>query len=107
MQIQLENSNKSPFTLKEVYHDGKWFELEGNTTVLPSGKCLLSFYFDSSKDIFLSVEDMLGNKYGYSLLVSPINGLIESAILSSNDREFYTLREIKENLKQEDKSDGK
>ena len=43
--VQLENSDKTTFILKKLYHDGKWFELEGNFTVLPSGKCFLSFYF--------------------------------------------------------------
>lgn len=98
--VQLENSDKSPFILKKLYHDGKWFELEGNFTVLPSGKCFLSFYFDSPLDIVLTVQDTLGNEYYYTLYVLMV-ALVNGVELSSSDRFFHTLREIKEISKDE------
>lgn len=98
--VQLENSDKAPFILKKLYHDEKWFELEGNFTVLPSGKCFLSFYFDSPLDIVLTVQDTLGNEYYYTLYVLMV-ALVNGAGLSSSDRFFYTLREIKEISKDE------
>lgn len=116
--VQLENSDKSPFILKRLYHDGHWFDLEGNSTVLPSGKCYLSFYFDSPQNIILAVEDTLGNEYYYTLYVL-IVALVNGAGLSSSGRFFHTLREIgevskgelsrlvRESKKQEDKGNGK
>lgn len=98
--VQLENSDKAPFILKKLYHDGKWFELEGNFTVLPSGKCFLSFYFDSPLDIVLTVQDTLGNEYYYALYVLMV-ALVNDAGLSSSDRFFHTLREIREISKDE------
>lgn len=98
--VQLENSDKSPFILKKLYHDEKWFELEGNFTVLPSGKCFLSFYFDSPLDIVLTVQDTLGNEYYYMLYVL-MAALPNGAVLSSSGRLFYTLREIREISKDE------
>ena len=98
--VQLENSDKNTFILKKLYHDGKWFELEGNFTVLPSGKCFLSFYFDSPLDIVLAVQDTLGNEYYYTLYVL-MDALVNGVGLSSSGRFFYTLREIKEISKDE------
>lgn len=98
--VQLENSDKSSFILKKLYHDGKWFELEGNFTVLPSGKCFLSFYFDSPLDIVLAVQDTLGNEYYYTLYVLMV-ALVNGVELSSSDRPFHTLREIREISKDE------
>ena len=98
--VQLENSDKTTFILKKLYHDGKWFELEGNFTVLPSGKCFLSFYFDSPLDIVLAVQDTLGNEYYYTLCVLR-GALVNGVELSSSGRFFHTLREIKEISKDE------
>lgn len=98
--VQLENSDKSPFILKKLYHDEKWFELEGNFTVLPSGKCFLSFYFDSPSNIVLTVQDTLENEYYYMLFVLKV-ALLNGAGLSSSGRFFYTLREIREISKDE------
>ena len=98
--VQLENSDKTTFILKKLYHDEKWLELEGNFTVLPSGKCFLSFYFDSPLDIVLTVQDTLGNEYYYTLYVLLV-GLPNGAGLSSSNRFFYTLREIREISKDE------
>lgn len=67
---QIENSNKNSFTLKRVYHDGEWTELEGNVVVLPSSKCILAFNFSNyPTNIFIEVEDELSNKHYYQLLV--------------------------------------
>ena len=98
--VQLENSDKTTFILKKLYHDEKWFELEGNLTVLPSGKCFLSFYFDSPLDIVLAVQDTLGNEYYYTLYVL-MDALVNGVELSSSGRFFHTLREIREISKDE------
>lgn len=99
--VQLENSDKSSFILKRLFHDGKWFDLEGNFTVLPSGKCYLSFYFDSPLNIVLAVEDNLGNEYYYTLEVL-LTGLLPNGTgVSSSQKPFHTLREIKEISKDE------
>ena len=84
-----------------MFHDGKWAGLEGNFTVLPSGKCYLSFYFDSPLNIFLAIEDTLGNEYYYSLKVLSLGLLPNGKAISSSNRFFHTLREIKEISKDE------
>lgn len=67
---QIENSNKNAFTLKRIYHDGEWTDLEGNIVVLPSSKCILAFNFSNHPtNIYLEVEDELYNKHYYQLLV--------------------------------------
>lgn len=99
--VQLENSDKAPFILKRLFHDGNWVDLEGNFTILPSGKCYLSFYFDSPLDIFLTVEDMLGNEYYYNLKVVSLGSLPNCPGTSTSNRALHTLREIKEISKEE------
>ena len=67
---QIENSNKNAFTLKRIYHDGEWADLEGNIVVLPSSKCILAFNFSNCPEsIYLKVEDELSNKHYYQLSV--------------------------------------
>lgn len=88
--VELENSNLSPFELKRVFHDGKWVILEGNTTVLPSSKCILSFKFENDPTrLFLEVEDSLSNKYYYKLFILTLKADF------SRGRVFHTVREIK------------
>lgn len=99
--VQLENSNKSSFILKRLFHDGKWFDLEGNFTVLPSGKCYLSFYFDSPLNIVLATEDNLGNEYYYALKVLSMGLLPNGTNVSTSKKAFHTLREIREISKDE------
>ena len=94
--VELENSNLSAFEIKRVNHDGRWVKMEGNTTVLPSTKCLLNFRFSDHPDsIFLEVEDLLGNYYYYHLLVLFLGAK------SSNGRFLHTVREIKSCAKEE------
>lgn len=100
VQVQLENSDKSPLILKKLFHDGNWVDLEGNLTLLPSGKCYLSFYFDSPFNIVLTIEDILGNEYYYLLKVLRV-AFPNNAKISSSNRFFHTLREIKEISKEE------
>ncbi len=97
--VELENSNLSLFEIKRIYHDGTWIKMEGNTTVLPSSKCILNFRFmDNPLSLFLEIEDILGNAYYYQLFVLPLG------TQSSNGMTFHTVREIKniskENMEQ-------
>jgi hypothetical protein len=88
--VELENSNLSSFEIKRIYHDGNWVIVEGNTTVLPSSKCLLNFrFFDKPTSLFLEVEDILGNKYYYQLFA------LFLGVKSSNGMALHTVREIK------------
>jgi len=88
--VELENSNLSSFEIKRIYHDGNWVIVEGNTTVLPSSKCLLNFRFsDKPTSLFLEVEDILGNKYYYQLFA------LFLGVKSSNGMALHTVREIK------------
>lgn len=94
--VELENSNLSAFEIKRVYHDGYWVNMEGNTTVLPSSKCILNFRFiDKPLSLFLEVEDILGNAYYYQLFV------LFLGIQSSNGMTLHTVREIK-NISKDD-----
>lgn len=94
--VELENSNLSSFEIKRINHDGKWIKMEGNTTVLPSAKCLLNFKFiNNPTSLFLEVEDQLGNSYYYQLFV------LFLGTKSSNGMALHTVREIK-NIAKED-----
>lgn len=89
----LENSNQSAFEMKSIYHDGKKYELEGNTRMIPASpndECLVSFLFSSPNDIYLEIEDILGNIFYYQIKV-----LCKFNKLSSNRKYLYTVREIK------------
>ena len=94
---EIENSNKSSFCLNKIFHDGKWFQIEGNKILLPSGKCYFVFDFSDALNIVLSVNDSLGNEYLYVLrvlMMTPTNGI--GCGFTSNHKIFYTLREIEE-----------
>lgn len=94
--VELENSNLSSFEIKRVNHDGIWVKMEGNTTVLPSAKCLLNFRFiDNPTSLFLEVEDQLGNNYYYQLFVLFLGRK------SSNGMALHTIREIRNITKEE------
>lgn len=84
---QIENSNKNAFTLKRIYHDGEWVNLEGNVVVLPSSKCILAFNFNNyPKNIYLEVEDELSNKHYYQLSVLCLGAKIEEGIFQHTIR---------------------
>ncbi len=94
--VELENSPLSSFEIKRVYHDGKWVNMEGNTTVLPGSKCILNFRFlDKPLALFLEVDDILGNAYYYHLFI------LYLGTQSSNGMELHTVREIKNVSKEE------
>ena len=95
--VEIENSDNSSFSFNKLYHDGKWYELEGNKIVLPSGKCYFVFDFSNPLDIVLSVKDSLGNEYLYLLKVlvmTPTNERNEGFL--HRNKIFHTLREIEE-----------
>lgn len=87
--VELENSNRNSFIIRRVFHDDTWFEVEGNTIVLPSNKCLFSFNFsDKPESIFLEIEDELSNKHYYQLKVLFMGGK------TSNGDILHSVREI-------------
>lgn len=89
--VELENSNQSPFEIKRVHHDNNWSEVEGNKMVLPSNKCLLNFRFsDNPEHIFMEVEDLLKNKHYYQLKILFLGSQ------STSGRLLHTVREINE-----------
>lgn len=92
--VELENSNLSPFEIKRIFHDKSWVQMAGNTMVLPGAKCILNFRFTNYPlQLFLEVEDLLKNKYYYQLKVLFLGGN------SSSGKMLHTVSEIKEILK--------
>lgn len=92
--VELENSNKNSFVIKRVFHDDTWFEIEGNTTVLPSNKCLFTFSFSNKPDkIYLEVEDELNNKHFYQLKVLLIGSKTSKGDLLHTVREIIKISE--------------
>ena len=87
---ELENSEKSTIQLMRLFHDDKWFELQGNRIMLPNKTCFISFRYNSPLNIFLEVEDSLGKKYYYHLKVVFLYKMLGS------ERKFNTIREINE-----------
>ena len=88
--VELENSPQSVFEIARIFHDGKWFDIQGNTKILPSTKCMLNFEFNNPLAIFLEVNDILLSKHYYEIKVLLWN------IPYSNKKIFHTVREIKE-----------
>lgn len=93
--FEIENSNHSSFVLKRIFHDKKCFNLKGNTVVLPDKKVLVSFKFENPNDICLEIEDSLGNKYYYDVLVLNTNLLNNKK--DSKSILMHTIRELNEN----------
>lgn len=87
--FEIENSEKSCFELIKIYHDKQWFGLENNTIVLPNGKVLLSFRFNSTLNIFLIVMDRLKNLYYYHIEVVSLNHTDKQ-----NAHEVFTIRKL-------------
>lgn len=93
VNVELENSNLSPFEIKRIYHDNKRVEAQGNTIVLPGGKCILNFRFtDNPLHLFLELEDLLKNKHYYQLRVLTLG----PKALSSSGKFLHTVKAIKE-----------
>lgn len=89
--FELENSNRSAFTIKRIKHDNKWFEMENNIVVLPSDKILMSFRFNEPFNIFMEVEDSLQKYYYYRISVLSLNKTAED-----NVHFLHTIRGLKE-----------
>lgn len=89
--VELENSNLSPFEIKRIHHDNVWVGVEGNKMVLPGAKCLLNFRFtDNPEHLFLEIEDLLRNKHYYQLKI------LFLGTTSSSGKLLHTVREISE-----------
>ena len=94
---ELENSNHSVFIIKGVYHDGKWFNMTGNTTVLPSTSVYIDFYFNEGiNNIFLHVQDELDSSYYYEIKVLELEFLDKHRDVNQLDEKLYMVREINE-----------
>lgn len=90
VHAEIENSDKCSFEIKRLYHDKKWYELNGNTVILPNSKVLFAFNFNDVFDIYLEVVDSLGYTYYYELKV------LHLVIGKGDDKHFHTIREINE-----------
>lgn len=91
---EIENSDKSCFEIKRIYHDKQWFVLNGNTVILPNSKVVLAFNFDDVFDMYLETIDALGNPYYYEIKV------LHLVIGKGDGKYFHTIREIYETDKQ-------
>ena len=90
MNAVIENSDRAPFEMKRLYLDGKWYDIEGNTVVLPNRSVIFHFQFENFLYIFLEVNDALGNPYYYEMKV------VSWKFDGKYPNFHYTLREIKE-----------
>lgn len=86
--VELENSDRSVVVLDRVFHDGSWFQLQGNTVMLPNKTCFLSFKYNSPNDIYLIVKDAFDKEYAYHIRVLRIKMMADSG------KYFNTVREI-------------
>lgn len=92
---EIENSDQSVFSIEKVYHDNKWWTVEGNRIVLPNKVVIFDFNFSTDvNNLFMEVKDTLGNSYYYEIKVLNINFVS----LKSGDKNPYkhTIRELKE-----------
>ena len=86
--VELENSDRSVVVLDRVFHDGTWFQLQGNTVMLPNKTYFLSFKYNSPNDIYLIVKDSFDKEYAYHIRVLRIKMMADSG------KYFNTVREI-------------
>lgn len=86
--VELENSDRSVVVLDRVFHDGTWFQLQGNTVMLPNKTCFLSFKYNSPNDIYLIVKDVFSKEYSYHIKAVRIKKM------TNNGNYFNTVREI-------------
>lgn len=93
---EIENSDASVFTVNKVYHDNQWWAMEGDTTILPNKKVIISFRFNKDvNNLFLQVQDALGNSYYYELKVLLMFSITGKKPSENNDF-AHTIREINE-----------
>ena len=90
VHAEIENSDKCSFEIKRLYYDKKWYELNGNTVILPNSKVLFAFNFNDVFDMYLEVVDSLGYTYYYELKV------LYLVIGKGDGKHFHTIREIRE-----------
>ena len=89
----IENSNQSVFVIKQIYHDGKWYDIIVNNVILQDSKVFFSFRFNSYFNIFIKVSDILNNLYYYEIKVMPT---IRSMGNTLSEYTFSQLSEITE-----------
>ena len=93
----IENSNKSSFIMKCVYHGGYSFELKGNNIILPSNCCYVSICANiTEKDfIILEVTDSLNNNFYYRVNIKDYSS-DKNPDLINRTKLFYVTSDIKE-----------
>ncbi len=91
----IDNSDCSVFKLNKIFHDNKWFNLTGNTIVLPKRVVVFEFLFNNPEKIYLEAEDSLGNFYYYKIAV------LSLASLKKGKLEDHTIRTMNELSKEE------
>ena len=87
---EIENSDKSSFEIKRLYHDKTWYDLNGNTVILPKSNVVFAFNFNEVFDIYFEVVDSLENSHYYEIKVVYI------AKEKGDGKLFHTIKEIKE-----------
>lgn len=97
----LENSEQAVFSVERVYHDNKWWEIQGNKVVLPNSSVYLDFNFtEDVNKLFIEIKDRLGNIYYYQIKVLMLNLLTKHKGEKGN-RVAHTIRELIEVSKEE------
>lgn len=86
--VELENSDRSVVVLDRIFHDGSWFQLQGNTVMLPNKTYFLSFKYNSPNNIYLIAKDAFDKEYAYHIRVLRIKMMADSG------KYFNTVREI-------------
>ncbi len=96
MFAQIENSDRSVFSIEKVYHDKKWWGVSGNKVILPGS----SVYFEMNfcgfpEQIFMEIQDGIGNKYYYQIKVLLLS-LLPHMPFHDGQQMCHTIRELKE-----------
>ena len=73
-----------------MYHDGKWFTLQSNTTLIHGAKLILNFKFSNYDFIALEVSYVLGNLYYYKL------NTLDISLLNNCADSIYTIINVQE-----------
>lgn len=89
VQAGIENSNKSVLIFDKIYHDNVCHTFFVNNVVIPSGRILLQFAFNSDP-IYIRIKDILGNFYYYKVGIAP------HALQQRTDASFLTIISLQE-----------
>lgn len=87
----IKNSHLSLLKLKKIFHDDTQFDLMGCSMILPDEVVRLDFCIENAnKKVFLEVDDALGLKHYYKLIMRQNSNFYIDDCIEISEKEFNT-----------------